>query len=100
MRDLCRKHLTGFEEGITHGGPTYSRNGEAEVRFASQKHLIGLCTLRVRTDVMKAHRELLNVKGVSMGKGALRYSKPEHIDFNVVESMLHAKQESEGQVCQ
>jgi len=100
LRDLCRKHLTGFEKGITYGRPTYSCNGEAEVGFASQKHFIGLYTRRVRTDGMRAHRELLNVKGVSMGKGALRYSKPEHIDFNVVESMLCATQESEGQVCQ
>ena len=99
MRDMGRKHRTGFEEGITYGGPTYSHNGEAEVGFASQKHFIGLYTLRVRIDVMKAHRELLNVKGVSVGKGAIRYSKPERIDFSVVESMLRPTQESEGQVC-
>ena len=99
LRDLCRKHLTGFEEGITYGGPTVLRNGEAEAGFASQKHFIGPYTLRVRTDVLHAHRELLDVKGVSVGKGAIRYSKPEHIDFNVAECMLRATQESEGQVC-
>jgi len=99
LRELCLTILTDFDESMAYGGPSYSRNGEVEVGFASQKNFIGLYTLRVRTDVMKTHRELLNVKGVSVGKGAIRYSNPERIDFNVVESMLHATQESTGVVC-
>jgi len=47
---------------------------------------------------MKPHRGLLNVKGVSVSKGAIRYSKPEQIHFKVVESMLRATQEWQGQV--
>lgn len=97
LRDLCLKHLPGFEESMTYGGPCYSRNGEVEVGFASQKHFIGLYILR--TDVMKTHEDLLKVKGVSFGKGAIRYSGPEKIDFNVVESMLRATVESTGVVC-
>lgn len=97
LRDLCRKHLTDFTEDMEYGGPTYSRNGEVEVGFASQKHFIGLYILR--TDVMKTHRDLLKGKGVSIGKGAIRYSKPERIDFKVVESMLRATQGSTGKVC-
>ena len=97
LRDLCRLTLTGFEESMVYGGPCYSRNGVVEVGFASQKHFIGLYILR--TDVMKTHKDLLKVKGVSLGKGCIRYSKPERIDFNVVESMLRATQESEGVVC-
>lgn len=49
------------------GRPCNSRNGEVEVGFVSQKHFIRLYVLRL--DVMDAHRELLNVKGVSLGKG-------------------------------
>lgn len=30
---------------------------------------------------------------------AIRYSKPERIDFSIVESMLHATVESTGPVC-
>ncbi len=97
LRDLCRATLTGFEESMTYGGPYYSRNGEVEVGFASQKNFIGLYILR--TDVMKTHKDLLKVKGVSFGKGAIRYSKPERIDFNVVESMLRATVGSTGVVC-
>ncbi|HEY3473141.1 MAG TPA: DUF1801 domain-containing protein, partial [Anaerolineales bacterium] len=55
LRDLCRELLTGFEEWMQYGGPCYSRKGEVEVGFASQKHFIGLYILR--TDVMNAHRE-------------------------------------------
>ncbi|HLE56888.1 MAG TPA: DUF1801 domain-containing protein [Rhodothermia bacterium] len=97
LRDLCRATLTGFEESMAYGGPSYSRNGEVEVGFASQKNFIGLYILR--TDVMKTHRDQLKGKGVSIGKGAIRYSKPEKIDFGVVEKMLRATQASMGPVC-
>lgn len=97
IRRLCLATLNGFEESMMYGGPVYSRNGVAEVGFASQKHFIGLYILR--TDVMNAHREKLNIKGVSLGKGCIRYSKPERIDFDVVKSMLRATVLSKGEVC-
>ena len=87
----------GFEETMDYGGPSYERNGVVEVGFASQKNFIGLYILR--TDVMNAHKDQLKVKGVSFGKGAIRYSKPERIDFGVVESMLRGTVESTGPVC-
>jgi uncharacterized protein YdhG (YjbR/CyaY superfamily) len=97
LRELCRATLTGFRESMQYGGPTYSRNGVVEVGFASQKGYIGFYILR--TDVMRSHRYLLNRPGITLGKGAIRYSKPEHIDFNVVERMLRATVESTGEVC-
>jgi hypothetical protein len=68
-----------------------------EVGFASQQHFIGLYILR--TDVMNAHKDQLQGKGISLGKGAIRYSKPERIDFRVVESMLRGTVKSTGRVC-
>ena len=97
LRDLCCALLTDFEESMRYGGPCYARNGEVEVGFASQKNFIGLYILR--TDVMDAHRDLLKGKGVSLGKGCIRYSKPEKINFKVVEMMLKATQESTGGIC-
>lgn len=97
LRDLCRDLLMGFEETMDYGGPSYKRNGVVEMGFASQKHFIGLYILR--TDVMNAHKDQLKGKGVSTGKGAIRYSKPERIDFGVVESMLRGTLASTGQVC-
>ena len=97
IRRLCLSTLKGFEESMMYGGPVYSRNGVVEVGFASQKHFIGLYILR--TDVMNAHKELLKIKGVSLGKGCIRSSKPEKIDFDVVKSMLNATVLSTGEVC-
>jgi uncharacterized protein YdhG (YjbR/CyaY superfamily) len=97
LRKLCLVTLKGFEESMLYGNPAYSRNGVVEIGFASQKHFIGLYILR--TDVMKSHLDLLKVKGVSFGKGCIRYSKPEKIDFKVVESMLKATIKSTGAVC-
>ncbi len=99
LRRQCLAVLKGFEESMQYGGSCYSRNGVVEVGFASQKHFIGLYTLRVRTDVMKTHKDMLKIKGVSLGKGCIRYSKPEKIDFEVVKSMLKATVESTGEVC-
>lgn len=65
--------------------------------FASQKNFIRLYILR--TDVMKAHRDLLKVKPVSLGKGCIRYSKPEKIDFKVVKLIVKATFESTGVIC-
>ena len=97
LREMCRTILTSFEESMVYGGPCYSRNGEVEFGFASQKNFIGFYILR--TDVMNAHKDQLRVKGVTFGKGAIRYSKPERIDFNVVASMLRATVKSQGPVC-
>ena len=97
LRDLCREILFDFEETMEYGGPSYKRDGEVEVGFARQKHFIGLYILR--TDVMAAHLHRLEGRGISVGKGAIRYSRPERIDFNVVESMLRATRESRGPVC-
>lgn len=97
LRELCRSTLLGFKESMDYGGPCYSRNGVIEVGFASQKNFIAIYILR--TDVMRSHRYLLNVPGVTFGKGAIRYPKPEKIDYAVVEKMLRATHDSEGQVC-
>ena len=82
---------------MAYGNPAYSRNGVVEVGFASQKHFIGLYLLK--TDVMNAYRDMLKGKGVSLGKGCIRYSRPEKIDFKVVEMILKAAQESTGVIC-
>jgi uncharacterized protein YdhG (YjbR/CyaY superfamily) len=97
LRALCRATLTGFEETMEYGEPCYKRDGVVEVGIASQKNFIGLYILR--TDVMNAHKHLLKGKGVSAGKGAIRYSQSEKIDFTVIESMLRATLESRGEVC-
>jgi uncharacterized protein YdhG (YjbR/CyaY superfamily) len=97
LRKLCRANLKGFNESMEYSMPSYSRDSAVEVAFASQKNFIALYILR--TDVMNVHKDLLKVKGITVGKGCIRYSKPEKIDFKVVEQMLKATHESTGMVC-
>ena len=97
LRDLCRSALKGFAESMDYGGPAYARNGVVEVGFASQKHFIGLYILK--QEVVDAYKEQLCGKGVSIGKGAIRYSRPEMIDFELVEAMLIASEKSDAPIC-
>ncbi len=95
LRRLCRQVLAGFEETMAYGGPCYSRNGVIEVGFASQKHFIGLYILR--RDALDSQRPFL--KGLSVGKGCIRYPRPRRIDFAVVERLLAATRDSSGEIC-
>jgi uncharacterized protein YdhG (YjbR/CyaY superfamily) len=97
LRNLCRSALKGFDETMDYGGPAYARSGVVEVGFASQKHFIGLYILK--QEVLDAYKEQLSGKGVSIGKGAIRYSRPERIDFGLVEAMLIASEKSDAPIC-
>jgi hypothetical protein len=48
---------------------------------------------------MNAHKHLLKGKGIRFGKGAIRFSKPERIAFDVVKSMLRGAVGSTGPIC-
>ena len=95
LRRLCREVLTGFDEIMAYGGPCYARKGKVEVGFASQKHFIGLYILR--QDALETQRP--NLTGLSVGKGCIRYSRPEKIDYAVVERLLVATRDSTGDIC-
>jgi uncharacterized protein YdhG (YjbR/CyaY superfamily) len=95
LRDLCREHLQGFTEDMQYGMPSYHRNGTAEVGFASQKQYLSLYILK--QDVLDAHRDEL--KGISLGKGCIRYTKVQKIDFDLVRRMLQESCASSGVVC-
>ncbi len=97
IRDLCVKTLEGYTEAMGYGMPGYSKDGVGEVGFASQKHFIALYILKV--PVMEAFRAELKQPGISMGKGCIRYSKPEKVDLGLVERMLRATAESDAVVC-
>jgi hypothetical protein len=75
--------------------PTYSREGIAEIAWASQKRYISLYVMR--GDVLDAYRGQL--AGLDVGKGCIRYRSPDAIDFSVVHSMLAAVAASRGPVC-
>ncbi|MBT4512515.1 MAG: DUF1801 domain-containing protein [Chloroflexi bacterium] len=97
LRKLCQEVLAGYEESMEYGMPSYKKgkDGEVEVAFASQKNYISFYILR--QDVFNQHRELLS--GLNLGKGCIRYSKPEKIDFDVVRQLLVGSAQSEGEIC-
>jgi uncharacterized protein YdhG (YjbR/CyaY superfamily) len=95
MRDACRRLLAGFVESMSYGMPTYSRDGIAEIAWASQKRYISLYVMRA--DVLDAHRGQL--AGLDVGKGCIRYRSPAAVDFTVVYSVLTAAAASRGPVC-
>jgi uncharacterized protein YdhG (YjbR/CyaY superfamily) len=95
LRQLCRANLKGYKESMEYGGPTYSRNGVVEVGFMSQKQFIGLYILN--KEVLDAHRHEL--KGIDVGKGAIRYSRPDKIDFDVVKKLLVETSNSSAEIC-
>lgn len=95
LRGLCRKHLAGYEECMEFGMPAYRRNGAVEVGFASQKQYIALYIMK--KDVVDEFREAL--AAASIGKGCIRFKRPEQIDFAVVQQLLRRTRESTSQPC-
>ena len=97
LRDLCLSALKGFDKSMEYDMPSYSLAGEVEVAFASQKKTISLYTLK--QDVMDAHKEQVAGKGISFGKGCIRYTNPEKIVFKIVEQVLVATEKSDAPIC-
>ncbi|WP_181764742.1 iron chaperone [Streptomyces albidus (ex Kaewkla and Franco 2022)] len=95
LRALCRAELPGFDEVMAYGMPAYERNGVAEIAFASQKQYISFYLMR--TDVREAFTEQL--AGQNMGKGCLRFRKPDTIDFELLRELLRATAGRPGAVC-
>lgn len=95
LRELCLEILDGYDESMEYGMPSYKKDGEVEVAFASQKNYISFYILK--EEVLNKHREEL--KGLSLGKGCIRYTKPEKIDFEIVEQLLVDSFQSDGEIC-
>ncbi|MFI9114210.1 iron chaperone [Streptomyces venezuelae] len=95
LRRLCRAELTGFDEVMAYGMPAYERNGTAEIAFASQKQYISFYLMR--SDVREAFEERLAAQ--DMGRGCLRFRKPERVDFDLVRDLLKATAAAPGTVC-
>lgn len=94
FQHMCRELLPSLEETMDYMVPSYKRNGEVEVAFASQNHFIALYILR--KSVMDVYRDQL--KGMSIGKGCIRFTKPEKVDFAIVEKLLRDTEKAEGPI--
>ena len=95
LRELCREVLTGYEEGMDYGMPSYKKDGKIEVGFANQKNYISLYILK--EDVVEQNRSAL--KGLNVGKGCIRYSSPRKMDMEVIRKLLLDTVLSENIAC-
>lgn len=95
LRQLCLHTLINYEEGMEYGMPCYKKNGTVEVAFASQKRYIALYITK-KTVVDTYRGELA---GLSVGKGCIRYPKPEKIDFTLIAKLLKATRDSPELPC-
>jgi uncharacterized protein YdhG (YjbR/CyaY superfamily) len=95
LRAACRHELPGYTESMAHGMPSYARGGEIEVGFGKQAHYLSLYILK--QPVFDAHRAEL--AGLSLGKGCIRYRRPEQLDWAVVSSLLAETWRSTDAVC-
>jgi uncharacterized protein YdhG (YjbR/CyaY superfamily) len=95
LRELCRGELAGFEEVIQHGMPAYLRDGAMEVAFASQRRYISLYILR--QPAVAANRDALT--GLSVGKGCIRFRRPDQIAPDTVRALLRSTVAETGPIC-
>ncbi len=66
-----------------------------EVGFSSQKHFIVLYILK-----QEVFNQFVNeLKGVTFGKGVVRFTKPEQINFTVIKKMLAGTYLSKDIIC-
>jgi uncharacterized protein YdhG (YjbR/CyaY superfamily) len=95
LREMCLITLKGYEESMAYGMPSYTKDGIVEVAFASQKQYISLYILK--EEVLNRHRSSL--QGVNLGKGCIRYTKPEKINYEIVNKLLVETVISNAVIC-
>jgi uncharacterized protein YdhG (YjbR/CyaY superfamily) len=95
IRQLCLEHLPNHSESMTYGMPSYVNNGQVEVAFASQKQHI--CVYFLIHEVMLTNQ--VRMKGLNHGKGCIRFSNPEKIDYNLITDLLKLTNSSESKIC-
>ncbi len=95
LRNLCRETLIGYEECMDYKMPSYKRNNAVEVAFNSQKNHI--CLYILIHDVMSSNQNL--IKGLNHGKGCIRYSNPDKIDFALIKKLLTETYISKSKPC-
>lgn len=95
LRQLCLNHLPEYEESMVYKMPSYKRDGHVEVAFASQKQHISIYFLI--HEVMLNNKEQL--KGLNHGKGCIRFSNPDKIDYQLLADLLKQTAASNSRIC-
>lgn len=95
LRDLCRDLLPGWEEMMRWGMPGYGPPGaDPAVSFNIQKRHIAVYAGQTALD---RFRDRLG--GADLGKGCVRYARPDAMDFDVIADMLRDIHARGGPMC-
>ena len=95
IRELCLTNLPDHEESMVYNMPSYKRNNQVEIAFASQKQHI--CVYVLIHEVMLNNEE--GLKGLNHGKGCIRYSNPDKIDFDFIAELIKQTAKSKADIC-
>jgi len=95
IRQLCLTTLPDHEESMDYKMPSYVRNNQVEVAFASRKQHI--CIYILIHEVMLNNNDRL--EGLNHGKGCIRFSNPDKIDFALIEDLLKETVKSDSRIC-
>jgi uncharacterized protein YdhG (YjbR/CyaY superfamily) len=95
LRAACRRQLRGYAERMVYGMPAYERQGQVEVSFGKQARYLSLYILK--QPVFDAH--IGELSGLSLGKGCVRYQRPQQVDWDVVSALLADTSTSSATIC-
>ena len=95
IREICLERLVGCDEVMAYGMPTYQESGRVTIGFARQKRYLSLYVSK--QGVLDEHRRSL--LGVSLGKGCVRFTRPQQVDFAVIEELIEASARSQEPPC-
>ena len=95
IRQLCLATMPNHEETMAYKMPSYKRNNQVEVAFASQKQHI--CVYILIHEVMLNNADQL--EGLNHGKGCIRFSNPDKINFELLEYLFNETVKSDSTIC-
>ncbi len=95
LRVSCLEHLLGSCELMAYGMPTYEIEGRPLIAFARQVRFLSLYVMK--KGVLDAYRSEL--ADLSVGKGCIRFQRPEQINWTLVESLLRESADSRELPC-
>ena len=80
---------------MAYGMPTYHLNGQPEVAFARQAKYFSIYIMK--EEVLDVHRQ--DLQGLSLGKGCIRYQRPDQINWAVIRTLLRETKTRAVRVC-
>lgn len=95
LRKVCLEALTDYQETMEYGMPCYKKNDKVEVAFASQKNYISLYF--AKHNIIKKNKKLL--QNLDVGKSCIKFTKPEHLDFDLISKLLSDNMTSPDEPC-